>query len=200
MKLPFLAGRAAYRHRPMWLWPTAPPAINPQWLEPTIEPKLKPAAARRPAPEPPSPKRPRNPYPKVHARRATGTTNRTTTAKGTTTMSASTPVQAAVEAASAIGTFQTDSVVELEAFLRAQSEVLNAFGQAYRLLAQRMTSEMPLAAPVGDATADLGTGFLALESLAQGMPAMLRAAHAEQWSALENPLPNQQMWDTTNNQ
>lgn len=98
-----------------------------------------------------------------------------------------------------VGTYQTDSVIEFHRFLQDNAEIILAFGQNYRLLGQRAVSEMPFAAPVGDSISDVGTGFLALEALVKKMPDMLKAAHQDQWDALENRRPGQHMWDTQNN-
>lgn len=194
-KAPMTAAKAAWLHRPLWAYPAIPGAPDPAWTKPTVpEPKARVAPGPKttaPKNDAPKTRRHRTEYPQKTARRAT-------TTPGGTTMSSS-PVQAATEAASMIGGYTAQGVTEYLAFLNQQPEIMQAYGQAYRLHAQRMTTDMPFSASAAGVMADLGAAMIAVEQIAAKLGPALRSAHAEQFDGLENRKPGQAMFDTTNN-
>lgn len=205
-KSPFLLAMASYRHRPLWVWPTAPKPVNPDLFAfITEDVKLKPQRDPRPkrpdtVPVPPSDPptikhRHRTPYPKTHARRApAGTQPTTTTSGGTATMTAN----SLGDTFAAIANYTPQTPEELEQFLRSNAETVIAMGNAFRTLGERMTSEMPIAQPVAAATQELGAALAACEGLAGQIHSTYQAAHQVEKDRRENPRPNEGFWDVGN--
>lgn len=213
-KAPFKATAATARwswlHRPLWIYPKAPGAINPEWLKPTVpEPRLSTSPGQKKFEEKTKTRRHRTPYPTVNARRTPGGGTRpgtpanpgrtqpvTQPTGGTITMSA--PAQSVAEAFSAIANFTPQTPEDLEAFLQSNAELITQLGTAFQTLGQRMTSEMPIAQPVAAATAELGAALGACEGLAGQIHSTYLSAHEAEKARRDNPRPNEGFWDVNN--
>lgn len=214
VKAPFKASavtaRWSWLHRPLWLYPKAPVAVDPSWLVPTVpEPRLSTSPGQKRYEEKTGQtktRRHRTPYPTVNARRSPGGGTPagaprqaqpvTQPTGGTITMSA--PAQSVAEAFSAIANFTPQTPEDLEVFLQQNAEMIQQFGAAFQTLGQRMTSEMPLAQPVAAATAELGAALAACEGIAGQIHSTYMSAHQVEKDRRENPRPNEGFWDVNN--
>lgn len=109
-------------------------------------------------------------------------------------------VDAVSDAFSHIANYQPQSALDFERFLAEQAQVLVTMGSAYRALAQRAGSDMPFGAAVADSIADLGSGFVGLEKIAGQLPTTLRAAHPTEFSRIEQPRPQEELFNPDRNQ
>lgn len=169
-----------------------PQTPDPLWLTPTVpDPKLKAQPGRKnPEPRPDgTPDRPLVPdaiiIPFPHDRREEQIKMSTR--------------DAIADAMNQIAMFEPQSGMDIARFMEEQGDNVSAMGEAFTTLADRMSSEMPLAAPVVDAVRDLGAGLLSLVSLAQDAHATMLAAHEADIQRIENPRPNEGLWNPENN-
>lgn len=103
------------------------------------------------------------------------------------------------DAMAQIAQFEPQSGMDIVRFLEEQGDNVSAMGEAFTTLADRMASEMPLASPVVDAVRDLGAGLLSLVGIAQDAHGTMLAAHEADLQRIENPRPNEGLWNPDRN-
>lgn len=90
--------------------------------------------------------------------------------------------------------------LEFVAVMDTLPETLQAFADAFVVVASRSVDEMPIDPKVADALAEVHRHLTAAADAAPDVSKVLHAAHADDIERLENPRTNEQAWDVTANQ
>lgn len=113
---------------------------------------------------------------------------------------ANAPIGQAVEAVSAIGAWEPESITDIDQFLADLGQLYEALASTQANLAQRFGSDLPIGAPVVEHLGELASGAAALTDHAGQGRAIFRSHHEQEFHRLENPRPHEEMWDITANQ
>lgn len=105
------------------------------------------------------------------------------------------PNAAIVDAFQQLTAFHPTGAVEVETWLAQHPETLQQVGAAYAALADRMRDQMPFAAPVADAVREIGVALASAGGIAQSAHQTMRAAHVADFQRIEEPRPDEGMWD-----
>lgn len=99
------------------------------------------------------------------------------------------------EAFQQMSQFHPGSATEVEQWNADLAETLNDVGRSFGVLADQMRDGMPFAAPYADSVREIGVAIAATAGLAQSAHATMRAAHESDFNRIENPRPDEGMWD-----
>lgn len=105
------------------------------------------------------------------------------------------PVDGIIEAFQQLAQFHPGSAREVEQVLTRQQEMFAQIAAAYHNWADQLSSGMPFEQAVADSVREIGSGTGALASLATNAHATFRAAHAADIARIEQPRPDEGMWD-----
>ena len=110
------------------------------------------------------------------------------------------PIEQAAEAISAIGSWEPESINEVDQFLQELGQLYEALATTQANLAQRFGSDLPIGEPVVEHLGELASGAASLTDHAQQGREIFRSVHQAEFERLENPRPHEEMWDVSNNQ
>lgn len=105
------------------------------------------------------------------------------------------PVDTIVEAFQQLATFHPSSAVEVEQVLIQQQEMFAQIGAAYSHWAEQLTGGMPFEQAVADQVREIGVAASAVGGVAQNAHQTYRTAHAADIARIEQPRPDEGMWD-----
>lgn len=99
------------------------------------------------------------------------------------------------EAFQQMAAFHPSSATEVEAWVADLAGTLTEVGQSFGVLADQMRNGMPFAAPFADSVQEIGVAIGASSGLAQNAHATMRAAHESDFQRIEDPRPDEGMWN-----
>jgi hypothetical protein len=117
-------------------------------------------------------------------------------ARGRTHMSGSgvfAPVEEAVD--QHIGGWDPDEAQDIEEFFAGLPDHFRTQGQTYLNLADRMASELPIAGPVREMLAEVGSAYTVIAEAAEEAYNAHRAEHEKELERVENPRPGEPIWN-----
>ncbi|GAA1711030.1 hypothetical protein GCM10009745_68870 [Kribbella yunnanensis] len=109
------------------------------------------------------------------------------------------PIAQAVDAVQAITAWEPESINDVDEFLTDLGDLYEALATTQANLAQRFGSDLPIGAPVVDHLSELASGAAALTDHAHQGRSIFRSFHEAEFERLENPRPNEEMWDVRAN-
>lgn len=112
---------------------------------------------------------------------------------------ASNPYESIMEAFQHLAAFEPSSASEVEQLLLQHHEMLQAVGNSYGVLADRMRDGMPFAAPVADSVREIGIAIASVGGIAQSAHQTMRVAHEADFRRYEDPRPGEDLWNPEKN-
>jgi len=110
-------------------------------------------------------------------------------------------IDAATEAVSEhIGTWEPENALDLDAFLAGLPRLFEAVASAVASVAERLGSEFPVHPSVPDHLREIAATVAGMGEFAGEAHAIHRIAHATEMERIEDPRPNERLWDVVENQ
>jgi hypothetical protein len=110
-------------------------------------------------------------------------------------------IDAATEAISEnIGAWAPENALDLDAFLSGLPRLFEAVASSVAGVAERLGSEFPVHPSVPDHLQEIAATVAGMGEFAGEAHAIHRTAHAEEMDRIENPRPNERLWDVVENQ
>jgi hypothetical protein len=206
--LPFTA-RRAYKRRKLRKAAQAPHGRpSPQQAKPSRwkrlrdrlrrKPQPQPAPPPQPAPEPPKPAPEPEAVPGRARQRPHEVKNRIT--KGRTRNIMTAAIDAATEAIDTnIGGWQPENAIDLDHFLQDLPQLFDSMSTAFNTVADTLGDQFPVDPSVPEKLREIGAAIGSLDDTASEAHSVHRSAHEAELRRIEEPRPNEQMWDTTEN-
>jgi hypothetical protein len=109
-------------------------------------------------------------------------------------------IDAATEAVSEyIGAWAPENALELDSFLAGLPRLFEALAAAMAGVAERLGSEFPVQPSVPEHLLEIASTVAGMGDLAAEAHAIHRVAHAAEMERIENPRPNEELWDVAGN-
>jgi hypothetical protein len=110
-------------------------------------------------------------------------------------------VDAATEAVSEhIGTWEPENALDLDSFLSSLPRLFETLAAAVSSVADRLGSEFPVHPSVSEHLQEIAATAAGMGEFAGEAHAIHRTAHANELERIENPRPNERLWDVDENQ
>jgi hypothetical protein len=110
-------------------------------------------------------------------------------------------VDAAADAVSQyIGSWAPENALDLDAFLSGLPRLFEALASSVASVAERLGSDFPVHPSVPDHLREIAATVAGMGEFAGEAHAIHRTAHAEEMMRIENPRPNERLWDVVENQ
>ncbi len=109
-------------------------------------------------------------------------------------------IDAAMEAVSEhIGGWAPESALDLDAFLAGLPQLFEALAASVAGVAERLASEFPVHPSVPEHLNEIAATVAGMGEFAAEAHVIHRTAHAAEMERIENPRPNEELWDVTGN-
>jgi len=109
-------------------------------------------------------------------------------------------IGAATEAVSEyIGAWAPENALDLDSFLGGLPGLFEALAAAVAGVAERLGSEFPVHPSVPDHLQEIAATAAGMSEFAAEAHAIHRTAHAAEMDRIENPRPNEELWDVAGN-
>lgn len=119
--------------------------------------------------------------------------------KGQQTVSS--PIDAATEALTEnIGAWVPENALDLDAFLSGLPRLFEAVASSVSCVAERLGSEFPVHPSVPEHLQEIAATVAGMGEFAGEAHALHRVAHATEMERIEEPRPNEGLWDVAANQ
>jgi len=113
----------------------------------------------------------------------------------------SSQIDAATEAVSEhIGAFAPENATDLDAFLLGLPRLFEAVASSVAGVAERLGSEFPVDPSVCEHLQEIAATVAGMGEFAGEAHAIHRVAHAAELERIEDPRPNERIWDVVENQ
>jgi len=110
-------------------------------------------------------------------------------------------IDAATEAVSEhIGTWEPENALDLDSFLAGLPRLFEAIASSIAGVAERLGSEFPVHPSVPDHLQEIAATVAGMGEFAGEAHAIHRIAHAAEMERIEDPRPNERLWDVVENQ
>jgi hypothetical protein len=110
-------------------------------------------------------------------------------------------IDAATEAIeSSIGTWVPENALDLDAFLAGLPRLFEAVASSVAGVADRLGSEFPVHPSVPEHLQEIAATVAGMGEFAGEAHAIHRVAHAAEMERIEDPRPNESLWDVVENQ
>jgi hypothetical protein len=110
-------------------------------------------------------------------------------------------IDAATEAVSEnIGAWAPENALDLDAFLAGLPLLFEAVAASVAGVAERLGSEFPVDPSVPEHLQEIAATVAGMGEFAGEAHAIHRIAHAAEMDRIENPRPNEELWDVVENQ
>ena len=115
--------------------------------------------------------------------------------------SVSSHIDAAIEAVSQnIGGWVPESALDLDMFLAGLPVLFETMASSVANVAERLGSEFPVHPSVPEHLQEIAATVAGMGEFAGEAHAIHRVAHAAEMERIENPRPNERLWDVVENQ
>jgi hypothetical protein len=115
-------------------------------------------------------------------------------------ISGSSHIDAATEAVSEyIGSWSPDSALDLDSFLAGLPRLFDTLAAAVSGVAERLTAEFPVHPSVPEHLEEIAATVAGMSEFAAEAHAIHLVAHAAELERIENPRPNEELWDVATN-
>ncbi len=109
-------------------------------------------------------------------------------------------IDAATEAVSEhIGAWAPENAVDLDSFLLGLPMLFEAVAAAVASIAERLGAEFPVHPSVPEHLQEIAATVAGMGEYAAEAHAIHRTAHAAEMERIENPRPNEELWDVAGN-
>ena len=109
-------------------------------------------------------------------------------------------IDAATEAVSeSIGAWAPENALDLDSFLAGLPGLFEAVAASVASVAERLGSEFPVDPSVPDHLQEIAATVAGMGEYAAEAHAIHRLAHAAEMERIENPRPNEELWDVAGN-
>lgn len=109
-------------------------------------------------------------------------------------------IDAATEAISEyVGGWAPESAVDLDSFLAGLPGLFDALAAAVAGVAERLGSEFPVHPSVPEHLEEIAATVAGMGEFAAEAHGIHRVAHAAEMERIENPRPNEELWDVAGN-
>ncbi len=98
-----------------------------------------------------------------------------------------------------IGMWAPDSALDLDSFLAGLPLLFEALAAAVSGVAERLGSEFPVHPSVPEHLEEIAATVAGMGEFAAEAHAIHRVAHAAELERIENPRPNEELWDVAGN-
>jgi hypothetical protein len=113
----------------------------------------------------------------------------------------SSQIDAATEAVSEnIGSWTPENALDLDAFLEGLPGLFEALAASVASVAERLGSEFPVDPSVPEHLQEIAATVAGMGEFAGEAHALHRIAHAAEMERIEDPRPNESLWDVVENQ
>ena len=110
-------------------------------------------------------------------------------------------IDAAIDAVSEnIGSWVPENALDLDVFLAGLPRLFEAVAASVSGVADRLGSEFPVDAAVPDHLHEIAATVAGMGEFAGEAHQIHRVAHAAEMDRIENPRPNERLWDVVENQ
>jgi hypothetical protein len=110
-------------------------------------------------------------------------------------------VEAAAEALEThIGSWQPENAADLDVFLASLPMLFEAVSNSIIRVASTLGAEFPVDAVVPERLHEIAATVAGMTDFSAEAHAVHRVAHARELERIENPRPNEQIWDVGQNQ
>lgn len=110
-------------------------------------------------------------------------------------------IDAATEAVSEnIGAWEPENALDLDAFLAGLPRLFEAVAASVARVAERLGSEFPVHPSVPEHLQEIAATVAGMAEFAGEAHAIHRIAHAAEMERIEDPRPNERLWDVVENQ
>lgn len=106
---------------------------------------------------------------------------------------------AAEEVVSAMAGFDPGNLDQLEGIFPDLRELFEGLASGVGGLSAKYGDELPVKPVVAEAIAEIAASLSGLAAAVEEAHATFRSAHEDEINRIENPRPNEQVWDTTSN-
>lgn len=109
-------------------------------------------------------------------------------------------IDAATEAVSEyIGAWAPESALDLDSFLSGLPRLFDTLAAAVSGVAERLTAEFPIHPSVPEHLEEIAATVAGMSEFAAEAHAIHLVAHAAEMERIENPRPNEELWDVATN-
>jgi hypothetical protein len=109
-------------------------------------------------------------------------------------------IDAAAEAVSEyIGAWAPENALDLDSFLAGLPRLFEALAAAMASVASRLGAEFPVHPSVPEHLDEIAATIAGMGEFAAEAHAIHRVAHADEMERIENPRPNEELWDVAGN-
>jgi hypothetical protein len=110
-------------------------------------------------------------------------------------------IDAAAEAVSEhIGSWEPENALALDAFLQGLPRLFEAVASSVGHVAERLGSEFPVHPSIPEHLREIAATVAGMSEFAGEAHHIHRVAHAKEMERIEDPRPNERLWDVTENQ
>jgi hypothetical protein len=110
-------------------------------------------------------------------------------------------IDAASEAViESIGNWAPENALELDAFLAGLPRLFEAVASSVARVAERLGSDFPVHPSVSEHLQEIAATVAGMGEFAEEAYSIHRTAHAAELERIENPRPNERLWDVVENQ
>jgi hypothetical protein len=99
-----------------------------------------------------------------------------------------------------IGAWVPENALDLDAFLAGLPRLFEAVASSVAGVAERLGSEFPVDPSVSEHLQEIAATVAGMGEFAGEAHAIHRVAHAAEMERIENPRPNERLWDVVENQ
>ena len=99
-----------------------------------------------------------------------------------------------------IGGFEPGNIGDLGSFLAGLPRLHEALASAYQRVADRFADDLPLDPAVAEHIRELASQAAAQQDYAAETLGLFRSLHEQELERIENPRPNEKLWDVVENQ
>lgn len=108
--------------------------------------------------------------------------------------------QAGEEVVAALGRFDPSNLEELEGIFPDLDQLIQGLAGGLRGLSAKFGDDLPVKPHVAEAIGEIAATLAGVADAVQEAHGLFRTAHADEIERIENPRPNERIWDTTANQ
>jgi hypothetical protein len=111
------------------------------------------------------------------------------------------PISAAAEEViSAMARFDPGNLAQLEGIFPDLCTLFGGLARGIGGLAAKYGDDLPVKPVVAEAISEIAASLGGLSAAAEEAHGLFRSAHQDEIERIENPRPNEKVWDTTSNQ